>query len=126
MTGYHVSIGYNGATRTDYDNMWEALKASARNVADDPQRIVKEARRLGSPENCSKGCCPLDAYADNYALPFSSPGHPVNVLEDGEAKQIMQLASTGDEIKYHVRRAYIRLLIEEMHRQEIEVNLIVG
>jgi len=124
MTGYHIEIGYNGALRTDYDLMWEELKQVARNIADNPAAIIAEARRLGSPEICNSGCCLLDTYADNYIGEFGVNGHPVSVIEND--CQIMQSASTDDKIKYHVRRAYVRLLIQEMHRKEIEVNLIVA
>lgn len=129
MTGYHIRIGYNGATRTDYDNMWEILKTEARAAADDPRAIIAEARRLGAPESCKRGCCHLDTYADNYAEPFGSYGHPITIIEDEKEereRQIMQLASTDDPIKYHVRRAFVRLLIEAMHRHAIEVSLTVA
>lgn len=125
MTGYHIEIGYNGALRTDYDVMWEELKKTAREVADNPRCVILEAQRLGAPETCENGCCQLDTYADNYLEPFGSHGHPVSIIEQGEDRQIMQLASTDDPIKYHVRRAYIRLVIEGMHRKGIEVNLTV-
>lgn len=126
MTGYHFELGYNGATRTDYDEMWTTMKATARKLCDAPGAIVAEARRLGCPENCDDGCCELDHYADNYALPFEAEGHPLKIVEDGENRQIMQMASTDHGIKYHVRRAFARLLIEAMHREAIEVNLVVA
>ena len=127
MTGYHIEIGYNGGSkcsRRSWEEMWEILKQKTRLVCDDPQRIIAEARRLGSPETCSRGCCDLDTYADNYAEPFDGYGHPITILEDEQ--QVMQLASTNDPIKYHVRRAFVRLLIEEMHREKIEVCLTVA
>lgn len=126
MTGYHIRIGYN-PLRTDYEKMWEILKAEARKVADNPEAIIAEARRLGAPENCDGGCCPLETYADNYAEPFGTSGHPISVIEPNgdDAGEIMQLASTDSGIKYHVRRAYVRLLIEAMHRHGIEVSLTV-
>jgi hypothetical protein len=129
MTGYHLSIGYNGASVWREPAAWDALKEAARVVSDDPQAIVAEARRLGSPESCDDGCCQLDSYADNYAEPFSASGHPVKIIEresEDRGPQIMQMASTGDAIKYHVRRAWVRLVIERMHRHGIEVNLHVA
>ena len=128
MTGYHIRLGYN-PTRSDYESMWETLKAEALRIASQPQDIVAEARRLGSPENCPDGCCPLETYADNYAWPLDRPGHPLKVIEDGEEPQewqIMQLASTDTGIKYHVRRAFVRLLIEAAHRHGIEVSVTVA
>lgn len=125
MTGYHIEIGYN-PTRGDHDEMWRLLKQEARNIADKPAEIIVEARRLDAPESCEEGCCELEGYADNYAEPFETAGHPVSVIEDGDDRQIMQLASTDAGFKYHVRRAYVRLLIEAMHRHGIEVNLTVA
>lgn len=124
MTGYHFKIGYNGASGVSEDDGWTALREAARKVCDDPKAIIAEARRIGAPENCERGCCPLDGYADNYADPFSDYGHPVVIIEN--AKEVMQMASTGSPIKYHVRRAFARLLIVEMHRRGVEVNLTVA
>lgn len=127
MTGYHITIGYNGATNSfSYDEMWEILKETTRKICDSPQSIIAEARRLNAPESCSQGCCSLDTYADNYVDSFETYGHPISIIDDGENRQVMQLASTDDDIKYHVRRAFVRLLIQEMHKRKIEVNLNVA
>lgn len=125
MTGYYVEIGYNPCS-VDYDGMWTTLKNEARNIADKPANIIDEARRLGAPETCDDGCCELDSYADNYAGPFGENGHPVSIIENGEHRRIAQYASSAGVIKYHVRRAYMRLLIEAMHKHAIEVNLTVA
>uniref|UniRef100_A0A6H2A5K7 Uncharacterized protein n=1 Tax=viral metagenome TaxID=1070528 RepID=A0A6H2A5K7_9ZZZZ len=125
MTGYHIEIGYNaGGSLKDEGKRWETLKKEARNIADNPKAIIAEARKLGAPETCDDGCCHLDTYADNYAEPFGSYGHPISIIEDNQ--QIMQLAGAADRIKYHVRRAYVRLLFKAMHKHEIEINLIVA
>lgn len=125
MTGYYVRIGYN-PLRIDHEKMWSTLKCEARHIADNPQAIIAEARRLGSPEQCDDGCCDLDSYADNYSEPFGVAGHPVSIHEDADEPWLVQHASTADPIKYHVRRAFIRLLIEAMHRKEIEVSMSVS
>ena len=48
---------------------------------------------------------------------------PTEDVEGYEESEVVQWASTDHAIKYHVRRAYVRLLIEAMHRHEIEINL---
>ena len=132
MTGYHISLGYNGAIHNGYDTydeMWEVLKRKTREICDRPQAIIAETRSLGNaPETCDDGCCNLDTYADFYAKSFSAYGHPITIIESGEEenRQIMQLASTGDDIKYCVRRAFVRLLIEAMHKEKIEVSVSVA
>ena len=50
MTGYHISIGYNGATGVDSKNAWRELVEAARKIADNPDAIEREALRLGVPE----------------------------------------------------------------------------
>lgn len=128
MTGYHIEIGYNGASYSPKEGEeWETLKQEARNIADNTKAIIAEARRLGAPETCEDGCCTLQMHAEIYAKPFDYVGHPITVIDKKkDRQQIMQLASTGERIKYHVRRAYVRLLIEAMHKHEIEVNLTVA
>lgn len=125
MTGYHIEIGYN-PTRGDHDEMWRLLRSEARRIADQPSVIIAEAERLNAPCVSDDGECELGDYADIYKEPFGSPGHPVRVVEDGDNRQIMQMASTDAGLKYHVRRAYARLLIEAMHRHGIEVSLMVA
>lgn len=127
MRGYHISIGYNGGgTSQEEEVRWRSLVAMARRVADYPELIVEEARRLGTPETCASGCCHLATYADNYRLPFGVDGHPVSVIESSDNRQIMQLASGYDDLKFGVRRAFVRLLLAEMHRIGVEVNLRVA
>jgi len=125
MTGYHMSIGYT-ATRCDSDAMWDILKREARRVADSPDAIAAEVRRLGGPEVCEDGCCKLATYVEIYLKPFDNPCHPVKIVDRHDERQIMQLASTDAGFKYHVRRAYVRLLIEAMHRHAIEISLSVA
>ena len=125
MRGYHIRIGYNGGgDAEEEESRWQSLIQVARSVANNPQRIVAEARRLGAPERCTEGCCELSTFADNYANEALSP---VSIIDQDGNRQIMQLASTSDdEFKYCVRRAYVRLVIEEMHRLGIEVSLTVA
>jgi hypothetical protein len=125
MTSYYVSIGYNRGSFTKYGNNyeWNMLKQTARNICDNPNKIIEEARRLDSPETCTKGCCNLETYADNYKAEIGSQGHPLFFSEIEDDKYLVQNASADDDIKFHVRRAFIRLLIEEMHRERIEINI---
>lgn len=124
MRSYHIELGYNGGgTDAEEAIRWEILKREARNIADTPEAIIAEARRCGSPETCSDRCCHLNTFADNYRDPFTTRGHPISIIED--AQQIIQLACGDGSLKFHVRRAYIRLLIEAAHKHGIEVNLTV-
>jgi len=128
MMSWHIRLGYN-AQRQDEDEAWEKLKFLARKIASDPKRIEKEAWRI-DPATCDEGECFVDGYAMNYADPFQieiggpGQGHPLTICE--KDRQIIQWGSTGCDVKYTVRRAFIRLLIEEAHRERIEVCLNVG
>ena len=128
MTGYHIQIGYN-AQGGHPDDLWGDLVKTVRFVCSHPERIIAEARRLGAPEKCERGCCTLATHAAVYADPIGQDGHPVKFIDrpgEPQNRQVMQLAAAADPIKYHIRRAFIRLLIAEMHKQEIEVNLTVA
>ena len=120
MLGYYVSIGYNPCN-TDNEENWETLKRKAKEVCKNPKAIKKEAKKLGCRDKCEDGCCTLEEYVDVYKRFFNVDGAPVHI--DEENKHIVQYASTSTEFKYKIRRAYIRLLIQEMHKLGIEVNL---
>ena len=125
MTSYYVSIGYNRGAFDKYgpEYEWEMLQSIVREICNNPDRIISEARRLGAPEVCGKGCCELSTYADNYKGKIGENGHPLFYTVMDDKNFLVQNASADDEIKFHVRRAFIRLLIDEMHKENIEVNL---
>jgi hypothetical protein len=85
-----------------------------------PERIVQEARRLNAPETCEEGCCTLLDMAQAYQ---SDDG---TLVINHQEHYILQLASGDRMLKEHVRRAFCRLVIEDMHRQGIEVCLQVS
>ncbi len=121
MLGHHISVGYN--PRGDSEAHWLALLDQARRIADHPREIETEARRVGCADHDRLGES-LEGYAENYRNVFGAPGHPVRIVE-GEDRHVMQLASTDQgDIKYHVRRAFVRLLVEAMHSLSIEVTVI--
>lgn len=128
MTGYHFTVGYN-AGRIDEEDAWKTLKHVTRQICDHPQMIVKEARRLthqGSGNRFSEKA--LSEYTEAYQQPFEADGHPITIFEKtiSTKKQIMQLASGSSKVKFYVRRAFARLLIQEMHRREVEINMFVA
>lgn len=128
MTGYHIRLGYNGAIYNGYANsdaMWDELKRKTTEICGSPERIAAEARRLGSPETSNDGCWSLEAMCDAYKT--GDAYNPITIIEQDvlRERQIMQLASTGEPIKYHVRRAFVRLLMEEMHKCQIEISVSV-
>lgn len=123
MTSYHISIGYCGGSGTA-DGAFEKLVTATRALCADPKHIEAEARRLGATEADREGVTIGDYVATYLELDIGQAGHPVRI--DAEREEVIQWASTSDGLKYHVRRAFVRLLIEDMHRQCIEVNLHVA
>jgi hypothetical protein len=58
----------------------------------------------------------MDIHQDNGIFEFHSEGYSITQFTTGSDRAI----------KAHVRRAFCRLVIEEMHRQCIEVDLTVS
>lgn len=126
MTGYHITIGYNSAG--DRRKAFETLKAVVQDIRTDSERLIREVwREKQYPHQRDRET--LKEYAEMYLLPARD--HTLTIIEphDDEPGQIMQLASGGGEsrdIKEELRRAFSRLVILEMHRRGIEVNLVVA
>jgi len=127
MTGYHISIGYNSTlTHIERAGMtWEALKEVVAELRSQPNLIVGEVQRERS--NLAEPHILLD-YAAAYQDGIDKTLNIIEATDDRPA-EIMQLASgsgDGRDIKEAMRRAFCRLVIFEMHKRGIEVNLIVA
>lgn len=123
MTGYHISVGYNSAWKNP--EVWRELTAVVERLRHQPDLIIAEVRRervdLASVED-------LRGYAEAYA---ANQDLTLKVIdEDGDRPpEIVQLASGGGDsrdIKEAMRRAFCRLVIFEMHKLGMEVNLVVA
>lgn len=121
-TEYTISLGYlsGQSTSLSYEDAWKALVAYVEQLRHQPERIVQEARRLNAPETCEQGCCTLQRMAEAYQLTEEECGPLVINQED---QHISQLTYGDRMLKEHIRRAFSRLILEEMHRQGIEVCL---
>jgi hypothetical protein len=121
-TGYTLTIGYlsGHSTKLDKDEAWQELVRCVEQLRVQPERIVQEARRLNAPETCEEGCCTLLDMAQAYQHDDGT------LVLNHQEHYILQLASGDRMLKEHVRRAFCRLVIEEMHRQGIEVCLQVS
>jgi len=125
-TTYIIQIGYlsGASTQISHDEAWKILKEYTARLSRQPQIIHDEAVKFGAPETCPCGCgATLMEHCEIYGEDHN-PGIPLII--DDQRQQIVQLASGSRTMKEHVRRAFCRLLIYEMHRHGIEVNLTVG
>jgi hypothetical protein len=122
-TGYSITLGYQSGYSTclDQDEAWQALVDCVQALRLQPERIVKEAQRLGAPAACEDHCCTLQQMAEAY-----SSNDDATLRINQRERYIYQLATGDRTLKEHVRRAFCRLVIEEMHRQGIEVCLEVA
>ncbi len=130
MTGYHISIGY--LSSGDKDEAWVALKDVVAKLCAEPAIIGMEALRYGMrAENVRE-------YAEAYRSFSVETGRTEDstlVIKEADPDdpesyhQVMQLAGGGGEsrgLKEAMRRAFCRLVLEEMHRQEYEININVA
>ncbi len=122
MTSYTLSIGYISgySFKGDKDDAWQALVNCVEALKRNPDRIVAEARRLDAPEQCKHGCCTLQETAGAYL------NDDATLVIYHSDRAVRQFASGDRMLKEHVRRAFCRLVMEDMHRQGIEVNLQVS
>jgi hypothetical protein len=131
-TGYHISIGYNSgiscparligdAGKTE---AWGILKSVVEKLCGEPDRIIAEARAYGAPECCATGpeCCTLQNHADRYKLPWTDR----TIYFDEKRQEVIQMASGDRLVKEHIRRAFCRLVMQEMHKHNIEINITVA
>lgn len=126
--GYHIRLGYNGRTDWHSDDAWKELKNFALKLAKQPEVIAEEAKKFNAPENCCDEC--ETTLIDVCKTYDKSYGNPLTIIDklDNEGdpdKQVMQMATGGCLLKDHTRRAFCRLIINEMHKQGIEVSLTV-
>jgi hypothetical protein len=129
-TSYYLSVGYLSgySFQGGPDAAWEVLKWIVERLRHEPSKLVAEARRLGAPERCARGCCDLRELAERYGAGEDLTLTVVERVDEDDApvRYIRQVASGDRMLKEHVRRAFCRLVIEEAHREGIEVDLTVS
>lgn len=116
MTGYYIEVGYNRARSKD--EVGEKLREVVKAICAKPETILAEVKRV-------EGRAIPDSYAESYREPWQDA--TIKIIE-GERLQVMQLASGGGEsrdYKEAMRRAFCRLVIEAMHLEQMEVNMVV-
>lgn len=127
MTGYHITVAY--LSGYDRGEAWQVLKRTTLELCHNWQRIAQEAQRHGMAGNV----------AAEYAMAYKDAGDATRGTEDStlmiigakddEPPQIMQLADgegSSRTIKEAMRRAFCRLVMEDMHRLGIEININVA
>lgn len=135
-TGYRIDLGYMSGDSFDGTNeeAWDALVEVVTSIRTNTERILTEARRSSSVFKRCEECesCGWEAYAEAYKKNEDATlrivEEPWFPLPEGEEfKPYIHMMATGCRgLKEHFRRTFCRLVIEEMHKRGIEVNLNVG
>lgn len=125
-TGYTIEIGYMSGYSSSIspETAWEALKAAALKVASNPVKIYTEAIAFEAPTYDTEGDFSLMDVCNTFNLDKFNGG-PMEIIE-GDQPRVFLMASGQRTLKEHTRRAFCRLVIYEMHRQDIEVSLTVS
>ena len=129
MTGYHISIGY--LSGYDKEEAWEVLKRVVLELCNAPERIAEEAMRFGMDGAVAREYA--EAYRGASLETRGTEDSTLRIIEgeraEGNPPQIMQLAGGAGPsrvIKEAMRRAFCRLVMYEMHKREIEININVA
>lgn len=131
MTGYHISIGYNSTLGAqEKREAFDTLEHVVHEIRGQMDLLIDEAEReRGSDRDRPADRASLTEYVKAYCLPATDATLTIFEPDGDKPGEILQLASgTGDsrEYKERLRRAFCRLVIFEMHRRGIEVNLVVS
>lgn len=121
-TSYIIRVGYNST----YSK--EEVGRKLVSVIDDltryPDKIVAEVWRVdGRPHKET-----IRGYTESYRQPISD--QTLKIVEDADGlPEVVQIASGGGTsrtLKEACRRAVCRLVLEAMHREGMEVSIVVA
>lgn len=123
MTAYTITVGYNSAH--DKEAVAKRLREVVRELQADPIRIAREVTRI-RPEIKEEE---LASFCDSYRPPVEDL--TLQIKNAAGVCEVIQLASSMNgvrsrELKEECRRAVFRLVLEAMHRDGMEINLVVS
>ena len=122
MTSYILEVGYNSCNNKE--DVSDELKKVAIEICEQWTEISDEASLMSSPYYKS-----LFEYAESYGTCGEDGTNDLTLKIDKDEEglyYLRQAASGGGEsreVKEHLRRAFCRLVIREMHKKGMEVNL---
>jgi hypothetical protein len=131
-TSYTIEVGYMSGYSYDGSaaEAWNELCEAARAIVNNPVKMATEARAFGAPFHCcEKQCSTITDYCEVYKNDWTKGG-PLKVVDEANKKPYLHISCSGGEderqMKEHVARAFVRLLIEKMHHKKIEISVRVG
>jgi hypothetical protein len=122
-TSYTIEVGYNSSY--DKAEVGEKLRAVVADIQANPQRITAEVRRVEPRITAEE----LERFVESYRAPVNDL--TCRIVDDDETKlpRVHQCASGGGrsrDLKEICRRAFARLVLEDMHRAHMDVSFTVG
>jgi hypothetical protein len=120
---YRIQVGYNAQHQAD--EVWGEIKNAVDAIQADPSRIVCEVFRLEPNANREL----IEEVSSLYRKPVID--QTIQIVElgiDKHERWIGQTASGSDpgrDAKESCRRAVCRLVMEELHRKKMEVDIVV-
>ncbi len=119
MTGYHMTLGYTANTEggeAGLEKNWRTFKRVVAKLREQPRLILDEVMRV------EKKHWTATEWAEAYSVKAGQ-----EIIHIAEDRHEIWLAAAGSEqIKFRFRRAFCRLVMAEMNRRDIEINLIVA
>lgn len=130
MTGYKITVGYN----SNFSKEEVAIKliTVGVNIANQPEIIAAEANKYIDMGIAIEYAKPFQIQEDKTIQFITKPHNSTDkedAAEDNFYPYIWMLASGSGEsrsYKEEVRRAYCRLILAEMHKLKMEININVG
>ena len=123
MTGYHVRVGYNSSG--DPAHQWESLKNALIVVKANPAMLLNEINRCNGDLTRS-----LEHWQWVRTIVTGlAEDSSVRPIDNDEDPQIYMTASGGGEqrqAREAVCRAVCRILMELMHRRNVEISVVVA
>jgi hypothetical protein len=124
-TSWRIEMGYG-------EGDWEDLKQAALDICNLWERILGEALAYDAPltldgENIGLYCIAFKERRD-LTIEFIEPGHPM-WNDEYPRPFIHMMASGGDPartMKEHTRRAFLRLIMADMHKQGMDISVVVS
>jgi len=124
VTGYYIRLGYNSGYSSEYskEQYEEQLLTSINELCIHTHRVVSEVLRLEPTWDSSL----LEQYTKSYG---EKKDLTLTIARDEEGELVINQCASGGEvarkIKESLRRAFCRLIMEEMHKKGIEVSVTV-
>ncbi len=124
MTGYKIAVGYNSEFAAS--EVWETLKTVGLEIANNPEVIACEAAYYDGDYLFAE----LREVSERFKVRDDLTIRFFEGSKENEFRpHILMYASGGGRyrlIKESTRRAYCRLVLKEMHKRKMEIDIYVG